>query len=147
VLESEHFLSETARPGRQSRAGLRAERATARLCLAFSKRLANHRASQALNYVHGNLCRVVKTIRVTPAMQAGLVDHIWDLGELMDAALVEMPVEPLRAKPLRHPVGGGASRPLPNGRGVLRALPGGKDKPAAPPSKVEQLKLFPDGDT
>jgi IS1 family transposase len=47
-----------------------------RLCYAFSKKLENHCASVALNYVAYNLCRVVRTLRVTPAMQAGLTDHV-----------------------------------------------------------------------
>lgn len=116
-----------------------------RLCLAFSKRLANHKASQALNHVHHNLCRVVRTLRVTPAMQAGLVDHVWELDELMDAALAELPVEPLRAKPLRLAEGSATARELPGGRGFLRVIDGGlAPKPANndAPRKMEQLKLF-----
>jgi hypothetical protein len=34
--------------------------------------------------MHYNFCRVHKTLRVTPAMEAGLADHIWTLGELVD---------------------------------------------------------------
>lgn len=110
-----------------------------RLCLAFSKRLANFEASQALNYVYHNLCRINRTLRVTPAMEAGLTDHVWELGELMDAALAATPSEPLRAKPLRLSEKDRAARELPNGRGFLRVIDGGKA-----PRKMEQFKLFDD---
>ena len=33
------------------------------------------------------LCRVHETLRVTPAMQLGITDHVWSIGELVDAAL------------------------------------------------------------
>lgn len=33
--------------------------------------------------MHYNFCRVHKTLRVTPAMQAGLADHVWELAELV----------------------------------------------------------------
>lgn len=78
------------------------------------------------SFITNNLCRVIRTLRITPAMQAGLVNHVWDLGEMMDAALAELPVEPLRAKPLRHPEPVGASRALPNGRGILRVIDGAR---------------------
>lgn len=44
----------------------------------------------ALGYVHYNLCHVVKTFRVTPALAAGVTSHVWELEELM-AALVSTP--------------------------------------------------------
>jgi hypothetical protein len=36
---------------------------------------------------HYNLCRVHEALRVTPAMQLGVTDHVWTIGELVDAAL------------------------------------------------------------
>ena len=93
-----------------------------RLCLAFSKRLANHKAAMSLNYVCGNLCRVVRTLRVTPAMQAGLTDHVWELGELMDAALEANEPEQLKPVELRHVEPSVPARKLPNGRGWLRLI-------------------------
>ncbi len=36
----------------------------------------------ALYFMHYNFCRVHKSLRVTPAMQANLTDHIWSIGEL-----------------------------------------------------------------
>ncbi len=54
-----------------------------RLTNGFSKKLANHRAAVALYMVHYNFCRVHKTLRVTPAMEAGISDHVWTLEELV----------------------------------------------------------------
>jgi IS1 family transposase len=54
-----------------------------RLTNGFSKKLANHRAAVALHFMHYNFCRVHKTLRVTPAMEAGLADHVWELEELV----------------------------------------------------------------
>lgn len=58
-----------------------------RLTSGFSRKLANHRAAIALYLAHYNLCRVHDAHRVTPAMQLGVTDHVWTLGELIDAAL------------------------------------------------------------
>ena len=41
----------------------------------------------ALWVAYYNLCRVHETLRVTPAMAAGLTDHIWSIAELLSAAL------------------------------------------------------------
>jgi hypothetical protein len=43
----------------------------------------NHVAAVALHYMHYNFARVHKTLRVTPAMLAGLSDHVWSLGEIV----------------------------------------------------------------
>src|SRR5262249_30784616 len=53
-----------------------------RLTNAFSKKLANHKAAIALHLAHYNFCRIHSTLRITPAMQAGLTNHVWSLGEL-----------------------------------------------------------------
>lgn len=58
-----------------------------RLTNGFSKKLENHAAAFALYVAHYNLCRVHETLRITPAMALGLTDHIWTIGELVDAAL------------------------------------------------------------
>ncbi len=57
-----------------------------RLTNGFSKKLRNHRAAVALYVAHYNLCRVHETIRMTPAMALGVADHIWTIGELVEAA-------------------------------------------------------------
>jgi IS1 family transposase len=54
-----------------------------RLTNAFSKKLANMKAAVALHFAHYNFVRVHKTLRVTPAMQAGLTDHVWTWNELL----------------------------------------------------------------
>jgi IS1 family transposase len=61
-----------------------------RLTNAFSKKVDNHRHSVALHYMYYNFCRVHQTLRCTPAMEAGLTDHIWTLEELI--ALLPKPV-------------------------------------------------------
>ena len=63
------------------------QRRFTRLTNAFSKKLENHVAAVALYVAHYNFCRVHETLRVTPAMQLGVTDHIWTIGELVDAAL------------------------------------------------------------
>jgi hypothetical protein len=63
------------------------QRRFTRLTNAFLKQLENHVAAVALYVAHYNFCRVHETRRVTPAMQLGVTDHIWKIGELVDAAL------------------------------------------------------------
>jgi len=53
-----------------------------RLTNGFSKKFENHAHQIALYFFHYNFCRVHKTLRVTPAMEAGLTDHVWSLEEL-----------------------------------------------------------------
>jgi len=54
-----------------------------RLTNAFSKKIENHIASIAIHYMHYNFCRIHQTLRVTPAMQAGISDHVWDVEEMI----------------------------------------------------------------
>lgn len=58
-----------------------------RLTNAFSKKIENHIASIAIHYMHYNFCRVHQTLRVTPAMEAGVTDHVWTVADLV--ALLE----------------------------------------------------------
>ncbi len=60
-----------------------------RLTLSYSKKLANHKAATALFFARYNLCRVHHSLRVTPAMDAGVADHVWSLEELLDSALAK----------------------------------------------------------
>jgi len=60
-----------------------------RLSNAFSKKLINHRHALALYFYFYNWMRIHKTLRVTPAMAAGLTDWLWsmeDLAALIDAS-------------------------------------------------------------
>jgi hypothetical protein len=54
-----------------------------RLTNAFSKKAENHAHAVALHYMHYNFARVHQTLRVTPAMEAGLSDHVWELEEIV----------------------------------------------------------------
>jgi IS1 family transposase len=54
-----------------------------RLTNAFGKKIENHEAAVSLHYAYYNWCRIRQTLRVTPAMEAGLTDHVWTLEELV----------------------------------------------------------------
>jgi IS1 family transposase len=54
-----------------------------RLTNGFSKKVENHMAAIALYFMYYNFCRVHQTLRVTPAMEAGVADHVWEIGELV----------------------------------------------------------------
>jgi IS1 family transposase len=54
-----------------------------RLTNGFSKKVENHAHAVALHFMHYNFCRVHKTLRVTPAMEAGLTDHVWEIKEII----------------------------------------------------------------
>ena len=57
-----------------------------RLTNAFSKKVENHAYAVALHYMFYNFARIHKTLRVTPAMQAGVSDHVWSLEEIAKLA-------------------------------------------------------------
>jgi IS1 family transposase len=54
-----------------------------RLTNGFSKKVENHGHAVALYFAYYNFCRVHQSIRVTPAMEAGLTDHVWSVEELI----------------------------------------------------------------
>jgi hypothetical protein len=54
-----------------------------RLTNAFSKKVDNHEHAIALHFVHYNSYRVHQTLRVTPAMGAGVSNHVWTLEDLI----------------------------------------------------------------
>ncbi len=54
-----------------------------RLTNAFSKKVENHAHAIALHFMHYNFARIHKTLRVTPAMEAGISDHVWELEEIV----------------------------------------------------------------
>jgi Cd2+/Zn2+-exporting ATPase/Cu+-exporting ATPase len=49
----------------------------------FSKKLENHAATVALYFMYYNFGRVHQTLPVTPAMEAGLADHVWAIEEII----------------------------------------------------------------
>ena len=54
-----------------------------RLTNGFSKKIENLEHAIALHFMHYNFCRIHKTLRVTPAMEAGIADHVWELEEVL----------------------------------------------------------------
>jgi len=59
-----------------------------RLTNAFSKKLDNHIAMIALFHMHYNFVRIHQTLRVTPAMEAGLSSHVWSIQEIVTLSAV-----------------------------------------------------------
>jgi hypothetical protein len=57
-----------------------------RLTNAFSKKIENHVAMIALFHMHYNFCRIHQTLRVTPAMEAGISQHVWSIQEIVSVA-------------------------------------------------------------
>jgi IS1 family transposase len=53
-----------------------------RLTNGFSKKIENHDYAIAIHYMHYNFGRIHKSLRVTPAMQSGISDHVWSLEEI-----------------------------------------------------------------
>jgi hypothetical protein len=79
--EIEHIsTSHTERQNLSMRMGMR--RFT-RLTNAFSKKLENHEHAIALYFMYYNFARIHQTLRVTPAMEAGIADHAWSLDEIV----------------------------------------------------------------
>jgi hypothetical protein len=68
----------------------------------FSKKVENHGHAVALYFAYYNFCRVHSTLRVTPAMEAGLADHVWSVEELI--ALLPEPVAKKRGPYKRQDV-------------------------------------------
>lgn len=54
-----------------------------RLTNGFSKKVQNHAYAVALHYMHYNFCRIHKTLRVTPAMEACVSNHVWSIEEIV----------------------------------------------------------------
>jgi IS1 family transposase len=63
-----------------------------RLTNAHSKKVENHKHGLAMHYMFQNFCKINSTLRVTPAMEAGLTDHVWELEEVV-ALLGQKPIE------------------------------------------------------
>ncbi len=54
-----------------------------RLTNSFSKKIENHIASIAIHYMHYNFCRIHASLRVTPAMESGVSDHVWEMEDII----------------------------------------------------------------
>jgi hypothetical protein len=53
-----------------------------RLTNAFSKKVENHAAAVALHFIHYNFARIHKSLRIAPAMAAGVSGHVWSYEEI-----------------------------------------------------------------
>jgi hypothetical protein len=60
-----------------------AVRLRTRLTNGFSKKWENHWAALCLHFAYYNFYRIHRSIRVTPAMQAGITDRVWDIADLL----------------------------------------------------------------
>jgi hypothetical protein len=78
-------------PGQISTSYVERQNLTMRMCMrrltrltnGFPKKWDNLKAPLALNFAYYNFCRMHQTLRVTPAMEAGITDHIWKPSELL----------------------------------------------------------------
>ena len=57
-----------------------------RLTNAFSKKIENHAHAVALHFVYYNFCKIHKTLRVTPAMAAGVTERLWEIEDIAELA-------------------------------------------------------------
>jgi IS1 family transposase len=67
-----------------------------RLTNAFSRKVENLTAAVSLHFMHYNFCRVHKTLGTTPAVAAGIADHVWTIDELVQL------LEAAEATPIRR---------------------------------------------
>lgn len=77
-------------PEQISTSDLERQNLTIRMCMrrltnGFSKKWDNLKAALAPNFEYYDFCRIHQTLRVTPAMEAGIADHLWILEELLAA--------------------------------------------------------------
>jgi len=92
-----------------------------RLTNGFSKKIECHAAAVSLYVAHYNWCRVHEALtpntrqQTTPSMALGITDHVWSIGELLDAALATQPIAPETTAPDR--------------RRRFRVIDGGKKEP------------------
>jgi IS1 family transposase len=69
-----------------------------RLTNAFSKKFEAHVSSVALHFVYYNFCRIHKTLRVTPAMAAGVTDRLWEVSDIVGLVEAKEASEAPRAR-------------------------------------------------
>ena len=63
-----------------------------RLTNAFSRRLEFLGHAVALHFMHYNFVRVHQTLRINPAMAAGVSDRLWDIGDIVELVEAATPV-------------------------------------------------------
>jgi hypothetical protein len=79
----DHNHISTSHVERQNLTMLTSMRRFTRLTNAFSKKVENLEAAVALHYMHYNFCRIHQSLRVTPAVEAAVSDHVWSLDEVI----------------------------------------------------------------
>jgi IS1 family transposase len=70
-----------------------------RLTNAFSKKIENHVAAIALHFMYYNFVRIHQTLRVTPAMAAGVTDRVWDVADIVRLLEDQKPTKDRDARP------------------------------------------------
>ena len=80
--EPEEKLISTSYVERQNLTMRMGMRRFTRLTNGFSKKIENHEAAVALHYMHYNFARIHQTLRITPAMAAGISNHVWSFQEI-----------------------------------------------------------------
>jgi hypothetical protein len=74
-----------------------------RLNYAFSKKLDNHIHALALYFVHYNFCRIHKSLKVSPAMAAGIADTLWSMDDVI-AKIDERAPAPAKRVPYKKKI-------------------------------------------
>lgn len=95
----------------------------ARQTLCFSKDLRHHVAATALEIAAYNFVKVHGVLRVPPAMQLQVTDHVWTVGELIERALAEPAPPPIVTVPIAPLPGQLPLRGMPP---ALRLIQGGR---------------------
>jgi hypothetical protein len=72
----------------------------------FSKKLENHMYAISLHFMHYNFCCIHKALRVTPAMEAGISDYVWDLEDIVMMADMNVQQKYFQNKPLPNRASG-----------------------------------------
>ena len=84
-------LANTSYAERQNLTMRMSMRRFTRLTNAFSKKIENHGHAVALHFMHYNFCRIHTTLKVTPAMEAGVTDRLWDVDDIVDLVVATAP--------------------------------------------------------
>jgi hypothetical protein len=71
-----------------------------RLTNGFSKKLENHEAAAELHFMHYNFCRIHQTLRVTPALAAGVTNKLWEIEDVI-ALIDEVTPKPGKRGPYK----------------------------------------------
>lgn len=79
-----YFVGLGGKPQRQNLTMRTSMRRFTRLTNGFSKKIENHIHAISLHYMYYNFVRIHKTLRVTPAMAAGVTKHLWEIEDIVN---------------------------------------------------------------